>query len=102
MKAKTAGTLAIFAGFAFISSGFAQDLGPQVRKLSDGVYVVAGNNFNSNSGIVLLGWRGDRRWAERQARKSDIVEAHLVRCASSSIRNRINHTTGHFVSLARR
>jgi cyclase len=36
-----------------IGSAFAQDLGPQVRKLSDGVYVVAGTNFNSNAGIVL-------------------------------------------------
>ena len=53
MKTGTAGTLAIFAGFALVGPAFAQDLGPQVRKLADGVYVVAGVNYNSNSGIVL-------------------------------------------------
>src|SRR6266550_6698287 len=53
MKPGTAGTLAIFAGFALVGSSFAQDLGPQVRKLADGVYVVAGVNYNSNAGIVL-------------------------------------------------
>ena len=53
MTLKATGTLAIFAGFAFVGSAFAQDLGPQVKKLADGVYVVAGNNFFSNAGIVL-------------------------------------------------
>ena len=45
MKIKMAGTLAIFAGFAFIGSAFAQDLGPQVRKLADGVYVHTGKRL---------------------------------------------------------
>jgi cyclase len=53
MKTGTAGTLAIFAGFTLVGSAFAQDLGPQVQKLADGVYVVAGVNYNSNAGIVL-------------------------------------------------
>jgi cyclase len=53
MKINLAGTSAIFAAFAFVGSAFAQDLGPQVKKLSDGIYVVVGINFNSNSGIVL-------------------------------------------------
>jgi cyclase len=53
MTVKATGTLAVVAAVVLAGSAFAQDLGPQVRKLSDGVYVVAGNNFNSNSGIVL-------------------------------------------------
>jgi cyclase len=53
MQVKAATTLAIFASFALAGSVFAQDLGPQVRKLADGVYVMVGNNFNSNSGIIL-------------------------------------------------
>ena len=53
MKAKTTGTLAIFASFALIGSAFAQDLGPQVRKLADGVYVHTGKGYESNSGIIL-------------------------------------------------
>ena len=51
MKLKNA-----FAAFIpFFAAGFAlaQDLGPQIRKLEDGVYVYVGKNFNSNCGIVL-------------------------------------------------
>src|SRR5438067_2005402 len=52
MKAKTA-TLAIVAAFALSGSAFAQDLGPRVQKLADGVYVHTGKGFDSNSGIIL-------------------------------------------------
>ena len=31
----------------------AQDLGPQVKKIKDGIYVYVGKDFNSNAGIVL-------------------------------------------------
>ncbi len=31
----------------------AQDLGPNIRKISDGIYVYVGTNFNSNCGIVI-------------------------------------------------
>ncbi len=48
-----AGTLTIFAFFALTSSAFAQDLGPRVKKLADGVYVHTGKGFESNSGIIL-------------------------------------------------
>ena len=53
MRTKTAGALAIFASCAFIGAAGAQDLGPQVKKLADGVYVHAGRGFESNSGIIL-------------------------------------------------
>jgi cyclase len=53
MKTKTAGALAIFASCAFIGAAGAQDLGPQVEKLADGVYVHKGRGFESNSGIIL-------------------------------------------------
>jgi cyclase len=53
MRLKAAETLALFAGLVFAGSALAQDLGPQVRKLADGVYVVGGVNYNSNAGIVL-------------------------------------------------
>jgi len=42
MKVKAAGTLAFFAWFVFTGSAFAQDLGPQIRKLADGIYVYVG------------------------------------------------------------
>ena len=53
MKTNMVGALAIFALCAFIGNAGAQDLGPQVRKLADGVYVHAGRGFESNSGIIL-------------------------------------------------
>src|SRR5881296_2399122 len=50
---KLRNTFAVF--ILFFAAGFAsaQDLGPQIRKLEDGVYVYVGKNFNSNCGIVL-------------------------------------------------
>src|SRR3981189_50 len=53
MRTKTAGALAIFASCMFIGTAGAQDLGPQVKKLADGVYVHTGRGFESNSGIIL-------------------------------------------------
>ena len=53
MMTKTAGALAIFVSCTFIGSAGAQDLGPQVKKLADGVYVHTGRGFESNSGIIL-------------------------------------------------
>ena len=51
--ATTTATLALVASFACAAPAFAQDLGPNVRKLADGVYAFVGENFNSNAGIVL-------------------------------------------------
>jgi glyoxylase-like metal-dependent hydrolase (beta-lactamase superfamily II) len=51
--ATTTATLALVASFACVAPAFAQDLGPNVRKLADGVYAFVGENFNSNAGIVL-------------------------------------------------
>ena len=55
MKLKTAGALAVFAACAFIGAAGAQerDLGPQVKKLADGVYVHTGRGYESNAGIIL-------------------------------------------------
>src|SRR5262245_40580153 len=53
MTTKTAGMLAIVATFALAGPAFAQDLGPQVKKLADGVYAWVGNNWESNAGIIL-------------------------------------------------
>src|SRR5262249_45289525 len=55
MGIKTAGAGAIFASCTFIGATGAQDLdlGPQVKKLADGVYVHTGRGFESDSGIIL-------------------------------------------------
>src|SRR5215472_13727801 len=52
MRIKTT-ILATFAALALTGASFAQDLGPQVKKLADGVYVHTGKGFESNSGIIL-------------------------------------------------
>src|SRR5215207_9288061 len=53
MTIRTAAALAIVASFAFIGSTPAQDLGPQIKKLGEGIYVYIGKNYNSNTGIIL-------------------------------------------------
>ncbi len=53
MTIKAAVPLAILTGLVIAGSARAQDLGPQITKLTDGVYVYVGKNYNSNSGIVL-------------------------------------------------
>src|SRR5712692_194934 len=53
MKLKSAGIFAVFVSFFAAGFASAQDLGPQIRKLEDGIYVSVGKNFNSNCGIVL-------------------------------------------------
>lgn len=45
--------LAACAAFASAGGAAAQDLGPRVKKLADGVYVHTGKGFDSNSGIIL-------------------------------------------------
>ena len=50
---KMASALAMVAACAFIGTAGAQDLGPQVKKLADGVYVHTGRGFEFNAGIIL-------------------------------------------------
>src|SRR6266702_4813436 len=50
---KLENAFAVFVPFFAVGFASAQDLGPQIRKLEDGVYVYVGKNFNSNCGIVL-------------------------------------------------
>src|ERR1700676_793506 len=53
MKTMIAGALAMFASWALVDAAGAQDLGPQVKKLAEGVYVHTGRGFESNAGIIL-------------------------------------------------
>src|SRR5262245_20871481 len=50
---KTASAIVALVASIIASSALAQDLGPRVKKLADGVYVPTGNGFDSNSGIIL-------------------------------------------------
>ena len=53
MRITAAAALATIVGFAAGGSEMAQDLGPQIKKLGEGIYVYVGKNLNSNCGIVL-------------------------------------------------
>src|SRR3989454_12161422 len=53
MEPKLTGIFAVFVSSFARGLASAQALGPQIRKLEDGVYVYVGKNFNSNCGIVL-------------------------------------------------
>src|SRR5512132_3552670 len=53
MRTKLALAFALSACFFTVRILGAQDLDPNIRKISDGIYVYVGKNFNSNCGIVL-------------------------------------------------
>jgi cyclase len=50
---KTAGAIVALVASIIAGSALAQDVGPRVKKLADGVYVHTGKGFDSNSGIIL-------------------------------------------------
>jgi len=53
MKSKLALALALSVSLLTVRNVAAQDLGPNIRKIKDGIYVYVGTNLNSNCGIVL-------------------------------------------------
>jgi glyoxylase-like metal-dependent hydrolase (beta-lactamase superfamily II) len=53
MKTKLMPILAVGLSLLFVPVLSAQDLGPQIKKIKDGIYVYVGKEFNSNAGIVL-------------------------------------------------
>jgi cyclase len=104
MKVKVAGALAIFATFALSGWGaFAQDLGPQIRKLKDGIYVYVGKDFNSNAGIVLTQDGVVIIDTGQTPTDSRAIAAAVRKLTSMPVRYVIDtephpdHTTGHFV-----
>lgn len=53
MKARAVGLLALALSCGLASAALAQELDRHVKKLAEGIYVYAGDNYNSNCGIVL-------------------------------------------------
>jgi cyclase len=53
MRTKLTLILALCIGLFLTEPLAAQDLGPNIRKIKDGIYVYVGTNFNSNCGIVI-------------------------------------------------
>ena len=103
MKIKATLALAIGAGLAFVGSASAQDLGPQITKLKDGVYVYVGKNFNSNTGIVLTSEGVVLIDSGHNPTDSRAVLAAVKKLTPLPVRLLIDtephpdHTTGHFV-----
>ena len=78
LKTITSVLLGFAAATAFANSASAQDLGPRMKKLADGVYVHTGIGFDSNSGIYALNALKvleDPTWVERLTRSLGDVEA---------------------------
>src|SRR5215510_9402113 len=53
MKTKLMPILAAVFSLLVVPVLWAQDLGPQIKQIKDGIYVYVGKEFNSNCGIVL-------------------------------------------------
>src|SRR5215831_2563339 len=103
MKIKATLALAICAAFVFVGTAAAQDLGPQITKLADGIYVYVGKNFNSNTGIVLTNEGVVLIDSGHAPTDSRAVLAAVKKLTPLPVRLLIDtephpdHTTGHFV-----
>ena len=81
----------------------AQDLGPNIRKISDGIYVYVGTNFNSNCGIVITQDGVVLIDSGHNPTDSIAILAAVKKLTPLPIRYIIDtephpdHTTGHFV-----
>ncbi len=54
MRVKTSLAFLFVVALLFIAAQLpAQDLGPQIKKFKDGIYVYVGKDLNSNCGIIL-------------------------------------------------
>jgi cyclase len=95
--------LAIFAAFTLTGSALAQDLGPQVKKLADGVYVHTGKGSDSNSGIILTQEGVVVIDTGQNPIESRDIMATVKKLTSMPMRLVIDtephadHTTGHYV-----
>jgi cyclase len=102
MKIKAA-AFAIVASFMLVGSAFSQDLGPQISKLADGIYVYVGTNFNSNCGIVLTQDGVVLIDSGHNPTDSRAILAAVRKLTPLPVRILIDtephpdHTTGHFV-----
>ncbi len=81
----------------------AQNLGPNIRKITDGIYVYVGNNLNSNCGIVITQEGVVLIDSGHNPTDSRAILAAVKKLTPLPIRYLIDtephpdHTTGHFV-----
>src|SRR5246127_2492429 len=102
MQFRTA-SISLLALATFGGSALAQDLGPRVKKLADGVYVHTGKGFDSNSGIILTDEGVVVIDTGQNPIESRDILATVKKLTSMPVRLVIDtephadHTTGHFV-----
>src|SRR5947207_12151792 len=103
MKAKPALVLAAIISLLLVRSIEAQDLGPQIKKFKDGIYVYVGKELNSNCGIVLTQEGVILIDSGHNPTDSRAILAAVKKLTSLPIRFVLDtephpdHTTGHFV-----
>jgi cyclase len=98
-------TLALTALVSLLSVRIlaAQDLGPQIKKFKDGIYVYVGKDLNSNCGIVLTQDGVVLIDSGHSPTDSRVIAAAVKKLTPLPIRYLIDtephpdHTTGHFV-----
>jgi cyclase len=103
MRTKLAIALLLTASLLTFRSLTAQDLGPNIRKITDGIYVYVGNNLNSNAGIVITQEGVVLIDSGHNPTDSRALLAAVKKLTPLPIRYLIDtephgdHTTGHFV-----
>ena len=103
MRTKLALALALSVSLLTAGALAAQDLGPNIRKIKDGIYVYVGNNLNSNAGIVLTQEGVVLIDSGHNPTDSRALLAAVKKLTPLPVRYLIDtephgdHTTGHFV-----
>ena len=103
MRTKLALALALSVSLLTAESLAAQDLGPNIRKIKDGIYVYVGNNLNSNAGIILTQEGVVLIDSGHNPTDSRALLAAVKKLTPLPVRYLIDtephgdHTTGHFV-----
>ena len=103
MRTKLALAFVLSVSLLTAESLAAQDLGPNIRKITDGIYVYVGNNLNSNAGIVLTQEGVVLIDSGHNPTDSRALLAAVKKLTPLPVRYLIDtephgdHTTGHFV-----
>jgi cyclase len=103
MRTKITLALTALVSLLSVRSLAAQDLGPQIKKFKDGIYVYVGKDLNSNCGIVLTQEGVVLIDSGHSPTDSRVIAAAVKKLTPLPIRYLIDtephpdHTTGHFV-----
>jgi len=103
MKTKLIPILAAVFSLLVVPVLWAQDLGPQIKQIKDGIYVYVGKEFNSNCGIILTQEGVVLIDSGHNPTDSRAILAAVKKLTPLPVRFLIDtephpdHTTGHFV-----